>query len=111
MKEKVKFICPTCSSPEVEIKVWADPNTNEITDSDNDGDNNDTWCRKCQSHTGITTEAKYEEGDDVFWEDPDEGKSSGIYKVIKVEEQDGDDSVYLVSNGSSETEVYQRELK
>lgn len=56
---------------------------------------------------------KYSENDEVYWNDPDNGQSSGIYKVIKRysdEPKDDDDTIYLISNGVSEAEVYRIEL-
>ena len=50
--------------------------------------------------------AKYNVDDEVFWTDPDEGISSGIYKVTIVHP----DKVYTISNGSSEAEVFEWEL-
>jgi hypothetical protein len=45
-------------------------------------------------------------GDEVQWNDPDNGQSSGIYKVLKIIS----DEIFLIGNGYSETEVYWHEL-
>jgi hypothetical protein len=55
--------------------------------------------------------AKYKVGDKVFWNDPDAEFSSGYYKVTTVNTEDGRDSIYTISNGTSEAEVYEHELE
>lgn len=54
--------------------------------------------------------AKFEENELVFWSDPDNGLSSGEYIINKVISENGEDSIYYISNGFSEAEVYQSEL-
>ncbi len=49
---------------------------------------------------------KFNVGDEVYWTDPDSDVSSGIYKITKIL----NDEVYLIDNGYSETEVFEREL-
>lgn len=51
-------------------------------------------------------EPKYHEGDEVFWDDPAEGYSSGVYKVVSY--MGG--GIYYISNGTSEAEVWEHEL-
>ena len=46
-------------------------------------------------------------GDEVMWEDPDDGISSGVYKVFGIP----NDEVLQLSNGTSEVEVYWDECK
>ena len=53
---------------------------------------------------------KFNINDEVYWKDP-EGSSSGYYKVVIQIALDGKNSIYLISNGTSEAEVYQHELK
>lgn len=56
---------------------------------------------------------KFNIGDEVQWTDPDEGQSSGIYKVVarhSDEEEDDEDTIYDIDNGFSEAEVYRSEL-
>lgn len=53
---------------------------------------------------------RYKEGDVVYWTDPDEGLSSGFYKIVKQITEDKKHSVWLISNGISESEVFQHEL-
>ncbi len=53
---------------------------------------------------------KFNEGDEVYWTDPDNNISSGLYKIIECTVKDGDYTIYLISNGHSEVEVYQHEL-
>jgi len=55
--------------------------------------------------------AKYKVGDEVLWSDPDDGLSSGYYKVTIVNTEDGRDSIYTISDGNSEVEVYEHELE
>ena len=53
-------------------------------------------------------------GDEVFWTDPDEGHSSGYYRVVEVMSEDGkidDDTIIrLVNHAGSEAEVFNHEL-
>ena len=53
-------------------------------------------------------ELHLEVGDEVFWDDPDQGICSGYYKVkAKLT-----DEVYLIGNeAGSETQVYKQELR
>lgn len=53
---------------------------------------------------------KFENGTEVYWEDP-EGVSSGNYSVVECCLEDGENSVYLISNDFSEAEVLYCELK
>lgn len=61
-------------------------------------------------------EIKYKVGDKVWWDDPDEGYSSGQYIIVKLYE---DDTALLhsLTNGvydpknNSEAEVYLHEIK
>jgi len=45
-------------------------------------------------------------GAEVYWTDPDDGISSGYYNVIKIIS----DEIVLISNGTSEAEVFIYEL-
>ena len=54
-------------------------------------------------------------GDEVFWNDPDEGISSGKYKILLISTISGfieskDSVLLLVNEHGSETEVYASEL-
>lgn len=52
-------------------------------------------------------------GEDVKWSDPDGDQSSGIYKVISINNNNKDiedDTVILINNAESEAEAYAREL-
>ncbi|MDJ0764834.1 MAG: hypothetical protein QNJ97_17770 [Myxococcota bacterium] len=53
---KVYFCCPNCGSTAVQVPVWADPNTNEVVDSDGPGSY--CWCEQCSS-SGHDGEFKY----------------------------------------------------
>lgn len=52
---------------------------------------------------------KFDNGDKVFWNDP-EGISSGEYVIVECLTDDGEDSVYLIANDFSEAEVLEYEL-
>ena len=45
-------------------------------------------------------------GDEVWWEDPDDGTSSGKYEVVDI---DRDNNVLTLSDGSSIVEAYSDE--
>lgn len=57
------MVCQKCGSKSVDIKVWVDANTNEITGIASDGDSDDTWCNDCQDHTGLIIEDEYVESE------------------------------------------------
>lgn len=48
-KTKTLWLCPHCGSDNVEFKVWAKANTNEITD-DNPMEDGDCYCQDCNQH-------------------------------------------------------------
>lgn len=57
MKEDMTWVCCACGSEKVEITVWADPNTNQVTD---DLGNDETFCNDCEEHdAGIQTRAEW----------------------------------------------------
>lgn len=47
-------------------------------------------------------------GNLLYWNDPDNGKSNGEYKVISAPEEVDSDSIILISSGASEAEVLRR---
>lgn len=49
-------------------------------------------------------------GNTLYWNDPDNGESSGTYQVISVPEEIDDDSIILIASDHSETEVFPFEL-
>lgn len=49
----------------------------------------------------------FDVGDEVYWNDPDEEQCSGVYKLVERKTNDGENSVWLLSN---EAEVFQHEL-
>jgi rubredoxin len=51
-KIKTLWLCPNCGSDNVEMKVWAKANTNEITD-DASIDEEDCYCNDCGEHGQI----------------------------------------------------------
>lgn len=52
---------------------------------------------------------KFENGTEVYWNDP-EGISSGKYVIVECCSDDGEDSIYLISNEFTEAEVLWSEL-
>lgn len=50
------------------------------------------------------------EGNVLFWHDPDNGLSDGVYQVVSVPEVIEDDSIILIAASGSEAEVYPTEL-
>lgn len=83
--------------PEASFEDWKNDRTDLYAMVQDDLDNDPHSCL-------------YEIGDEVYWTDPDEGQSSGVYKILAKLTDDGEDSVYLISNGTSESEVYEHEL-
>ena len=49
---------------------------------------------------------KYKVDDEVYWNDPDEGISSGVYRIVKVMSEE----IYLIADEHSEHEVFEHEL-
>ena len=49
-------------------------------------------------------------GNLLYWHDPDNGLSDGAYRVISAPENMEDDSIILISSGTSEAEVFPSEL-
>ena len=45
-------------------------------------------------------------GNTLYWNDPDNGKASGAYKVISAPEDIDEDSIILIASGHSEAEVF-----
>lgn len=108
---KTCYICTECGSDKVQAKAWI--SLNDKTDIDfstlESGGSEDYWCKDCEEHNTCELRTVYEKGDEINWKDP-EGISSGIYKIIEKKSEDGDESIYLISNGFSEVEVYEHEL-
>ncbi|RGZ64791.1 hypothetical protein DW980_08850 [Bacteroides stercoris] len=49
-------------------------------------------------------------GNVLFWHDPDNGQSDGVYQVVSAPEVIEDDSIILIAASCSEAEVYPTEL-
>ena len=47
----MKTVCKNCKSEDVEIRAWIHQKTGAI--SGETGDDEDTWCNNCESHSGI----------------------------------------------------------
>jgi len=108
---KTVYICKDCGSENVQGKAWVD--LNDLTKIDfslsESGDSEDFWCENCQDHTYTNLRTFYVKDEEVNWVDP-ENISSGIYKIIEKKTEDEEDSIYLISNGTSEAEAYEFEL-
>ena len=54
-------------------------------------------------------------GDEVWWNDPDNGFSSGYYKITGIHTESGkieyENDIVFISNGSSQAEVFAHELE
>jgi len=62
-KTKTLWLCPNCGSDNVEMKIWANANTNEVSNYDNGED--EGYCNDCEEHgelilSTIKTSAKLE---------------------------------------------------
>jgi len=45
------LVCEKCKGTNIERKVWADANSDEVLDAVSDGDEiEDNWCRDCEEH-------------------------------------------------------------
>ena len=42
-----KYVCAKCGNDDVEVRVWWNPNTEEVGST---CDDNDAWCNFCQDH-------------------------------------------------------------
>lgn len=49
-------------------------------------------------------------GNILYWNDPDNGKASGAYKVISAPKEIDEDSIILIASDHSEAEVFPSEL-
>ena len=49
-------------------------------------------------------------GNTLYWNDPDNGKASGAYKVIFAPKEIDEDSIILIASDHSEAEVFPSEL-
>ncbi len=49
-------------------------------------------------------------GNFLYWNDPDNGNSNGVYRVVSAPENIEDDSIVLIANDYSEAEVFPTEL-
>jgi len=47
---KQLWLCPNCGSDNVEFKVWANANTNEVSDTDAPMEDEDCFCNDCKEH-------------------------------------------------------------
>ena len=52
MSKEIKFICNVCGSQNIQWKGWVWANTREFTEEFEEDDDSDTWCTKCNEHTG-----------------------------------------------------------
>jgi len=76
--EKIE-VCGICGSPDIEVRMWVNVNTNEVKSS---CDDNETFCNGCEEIirlADLTTMAKFDEangsiGSLLFPEQPDKEK-------------------------------------
>lgn len=48
--------CPLCGSTNVEMQMWVNPNTNDISgDCLGSGEGDDCWCCECEEHVDLAT--------------------------------------------------------
>lgn len=48
--------CSECGSSEVDMKMWVNPNTNNISgDCSNRDEEEDCWCNTCEEHVRLLT--------------------------------------------------------
>ena len=55
MERKTIYVCKQCGSTNVQVMVWANPNTHHIFD-DVQGVNENVWCEDCEDHTDLVEE-------------------------------------------------------
>lgn len=53
-------VCRSCGSSDVEVLDWIDANTNAFVGGNDDPNDDETWCRSCETHSGLTTRARFE---------------------------------------------------
>lgn len=52
----MKYICKECGSDNIHVKMWVNPNTNEIGEWCKDDFGYPCWCEKCQDITEYETD-------------------------------------------------------
>lgn len=76
----------------------------------------ETWLEDSENNDVIDYNDAYDfvkVGNQVYWEDPDDGISSGFYEVIEIRDDNDrwySDTIVLISNSNSEAEVFLSEL-
>lgn len=48
---KHRYVCSECNSPNVQVQVWIDANTNKYIDGITS--NSECWCKDCGKHTKL----------------------------------------------------------
>ena len=63
IKKNMTMICPNCSSENVEIAVWINPNTMEL--SETEIESIEAYCNDCDSYVSslVEVESKLSNGD------------------------------------------------
>lgn len=56
------WVCQECGSKDIEEKMWVNPNTQEITGTC--GDYEDNYCNNCQEHVKIIPEDEFIENEE-----------------------------------------------
>ncbi len=104
------YTCSGCGSTDIEGKAWVKLNDNSRVQLMDSSDDEDYYCIDCEEHKTPNVREIYQKDDEVYWTDPDNGASSGIYRVHEKITEDGENSLYLITNGTSEAEVPEHEL-
>lgn len=55
-----KYVCTRCGNDDVEVRVWWNPNTQEVGST---CDDNDAWCNVCEEHCRLEEKVNQDEPD------------------------------------------------
>ena len=51
MEKKYVYKCQECGSENIQVKMWVNPNTNEVVDDECAEEL--CWCEECEAHQGF----------------------------------------------------------
>lgn len=60
------LVCSECGSLQIEVRVWADANTNEYS-GDVDDDSNGKWCAECEYSAHFCSKTEFLQKMQVWW--------------------------------------------
>lgn len=65
--ENEKLVCARCGTEQIEVKAWANPNTETLVNFVEDPSPDETWCPVCEDHTGAVLKSQFgkEEDDEI----------------------------------------------